>query len=69
LSNKERAELEGLPKKIELLEAEQAALTAKLADPKFFKTAGAEVARATTRLHDIEAELAAAYARWAELEG
>ncbi len=69
LSNKERAELEALPKRIEALEAEQATLTAKLADPAFFKTAGAEVARATGRLQEIEAELATAYARWSELEG
>jgi len=69
LTNKERAELEALPKTIERLEAEQVVLTTKLADPSFFKTAGAEVARVTTRLHESEAELAAAYARWAELEG
>ncbi|MEO7598133.1 MAG: ATP-binding cassette domain-containing protein, partial [Opitutus sp.] len=68
LSNKERAELEALPKKIELLESEQTKLTATLADPTFFKKAGAEVAKATGRLHEIEAELATAYARWAELE-
>jgi ABC transport system ATP-binding/permease protein len=68
LTNKERAELESLPKRIEVLEAEQAKLTAALADPVFFKTAGAEVGKATARLHEIEAELAAIYARWAELE-
>ena len=43
LSNKERTELEALPKKIEGLEAEQAQLTASLADPAFFKKGGAEV--------------------------
>jgi ATP-binding cassette subfamily F protein uup len=68
LSNKERAELEALPKKIENLEAEQATLTAKLADPDFFKKAGAEVSKATARLHQIESDLAVAYARWSELE-
>ncbi len=68
LSNKERAELEAFPKKIEELEAEQTALTAKLADPQFFKKPAVEVTRATARLHEIEALLAAAYARWAELE-
>ncbi|MEY4090483.1 MAG: hypothetical protein RJB55_2754, partial [Verrucomicrobiota bacterium] len=40
-----------------------------LADPTFFRTAGAEVSRATARLAEIEAELAKAYARWTELEG
>ncbi len=68
LTNKERAELEALPKKIEALEQEQAALTAKLADPVFFKKAGTEVAKAMGRLHEVEAEIAATYARWAELE-
>jgi ATP-binding cassette subfamily F protein uup len=68
LTNKERAELEALPKRIETLEAEQTQLTAALADPVFFKKPGGDVARATARLQEIEAELAAAYARWAELE-
>jgi ABC transport system ATP-binding/permease protein len=67
-TNKERAELEELPNEIEALEAEQAQLTKKLADPEFFKSAGAEVAKATGRLQEIEMELAARYARWAELE-
>jgi ATP-binding cassette subfamily F protein uup len=69
LTNKERAELAELPGRIEALETEQGGLTAKLSDPVFFKKAGLEVARATARLAEIEAELAAAYARWSELEG
>jgi ATP-binding cassette subfamily F protein uup len=69
LTNKERAELEAWPKKIEALEAEQTKLTEALADPAFFKKGGADVAKATARLHEIEAELAAGYARWSELEG
>ncbi len=69
LSNKERAELEALPAKIETLETEQAQLSEKLGDPVFFKTAGPEVAKATSRLAEIEGELAKAYARWSELEG
>ncbi|HWA87832.1 MAG TPA: ATP-binding cassette domain-containing protein [Opitutus sp.] len=68
LSNKERAELEALPKRIEALEAEQAKLTATLADPEFFRKGGAEVGKATARLDAIEAEMAAAFVRWAELE-
>ena len=68
LTNKERAELEAWPKTIETLEAEQSALTMKLGDPLFFKKPAVEVTRATARLHEIEAQLAAAYARWAELE-
>ncbi len=69
LTNKERAELDALPARIEKLEAEQATLTTQLADPVFFKTAGPEVRQATGRLGEIEAELATAYARWTELEG
>ncbi len=69
LTNKERAELEALPKVIEKLEAEQEILTAKLADPLFFKKPPVEVTHATERVHEIEAELATAYARWSELEG
>ncbi len=69
LTNKERAELEAWPKKIEILEAEQTKLTATLADPAFFKKGGAEVSRATARLSEIESELASGFARWSELEG
>jgi len=69
LSNKERTELAALPARIEVLEAEQTTLNTRLADPTFFRTAGAEVSRATARLAEIEAELAKAYARWTELEG
>jgi len=69
LNNKERAEVEALPKRIEALEAEQSILTTKLADPHFFKKPATEVTQATVRLHEIEAELARAYARWSELEG
>jgi len=68
LTNKERAELEALPKRIEDLETEQAELTAKLGDAEFFKKGGAEVTKATARLNEIEVEIAAAYQRWSELE-
>ena len=68
LTNKERAELEALPKTIEALDAELATLTAKLADPLFFKKPATEVTQATVRLHEVEAKVAAAYTRWAELE-
>jgi ATP-binding cassette subfamily F protein uup len=60
-------EFEALPKMIEALEAEQTTLTEKLGDPQFFRKPAVEVTRATARLHEIEAQLAAAYARWAEL--
>jgi len=69
LTNKERAERDALPKLIETLEDQQAKLTTKLADPSFFKKPATEVTQATVRLHELEAELARAYVRWAELEG
>ena len=69
LTNKERAELETRPAKIEVLEKEQSALTAQLADPAFFRQAGPAVGQATTRLAEIERQLAAVYERWTELGG
>jgi ATP-binding cassette subfamily F protein uup len=69
LTNKERSERDALPKAIEQLEDEQTILTGKLGDPLFFKKPATEVTQATVRLHEIEAELARAYARWTELEG
>ncbi len=69
LSNRERAELEALPARLEALEKEQSELTTRMADPAFFKGGGPEVARAAARLPELEAEIAAVYARWTELEG
>jgi ATP-binding cassette subfamily F protein uup len=68
LTNKERAELDTLPARIEALEQEQAQLAAKLGDPIFYKTAGAKFAEVKARLESVEREHAAAFARWEELE-
>src|SRR6478736_126493 len=68
LSGKEQKELETLPAKIEALEKEQAELTAKLADPAFYKTQGAKFAEVKTRLEAVEREHATVFARWEELE-
>lgn len=68
LNNKERAELDALPARIEALEKEQADLTAKLGDATFYKTAGARFAEVKARLETVEREHAAAFARWEELE-
>ncbi len=68
LSNKERAELDALPARIEALEKEQADLTAKLGDASFYKTGGAKFAEVKARLETVEREHAAAFARWEELE-
>jgi ABC transport system ATP-binding/permease protein len=68
LTFKEERELESLPERIAELEGEQESLHRTLADPEFYRTAGAEVARLNARLGELEQELAAAYGRWEELE-
>ena len=68
LNNREQRELAELPTRIEKLETEQAELTAKLGDPKFFRQDAAVVRAAEARIHELEKEHAAALARWEELE-
>jgi ATP-binding cassette subfamily F protein uup len=68
LSNKEQKELEALPARIEALEKEQAELTAKLADPSFYKNQAARFAEVKARLETLEKEHATTFARWEELE-
>lgn len=67
LSWAERQEFEGLPARIEGLEAERAELHRTLADPDFYK-GDPDIIRTTTERSDaLEAELDAAMERWAEL--
>ena len=66
---REGRELEILPARIEELEAEQASLTARLADPALYRDAADEVPALRARLESVAAELPALYARWEELEG
>ncbi len=68
LSYKEQRELEELPGRIEMLEAEQSQLHQKMADPAFFRQGGAEIGKVTARIEALETELKTAYARWEELE-
>ncbi|TYO98893.1 ATP-binding cassette subfamily F protein uup [Geothermobacter ehrlichii] len=68
LSFREKKELEELPARIEQLEAEQAGLHEKLADPDFYRSAGPEVGTCQQRLKELEEELEKAYERWQELE-
>ena len=68
LTNKEQRELADLPARIEALEKEQTELTAKLADPVFYRTAGVKFAEVKARLDALESEHATAFARWEELE-
>ena len=68
LSFKEERELEALPERIAAIEKEQGALHARLADPEFYKSAGAEVTVVNSRLEELEQELESAFVRWDELE-
>src|SRR5690606_8093969 len=67
-SFKETHELEQLPGKIEALEARVAAMTAAMGDPACYQRDGAAITADTEALAAVQAELDAAYARWAELE-
>jgi ATP-binding cassette subfamily F protein uup len=65
----QKKELAALPGRIERLEAEQHALAAAMASPTFYQQDSAQIAQASNRLKELEAELAEAYQRWEELEG
>lgn len=67
LSFSERRELNALPAKIEGLEDEQEALSAKMADPDFYRKAD-NIKKTGQRLAEIENELTQAYERWELLE-
>jgi len=67
LSFRERHELDELPRKIETLEVELAAVHERMVDPAFYREQGEAVVAATARLHKLEEELEVAYARWEEL--
>lgn len=64
----QQKELAELPDRIEALEAEQHALAAAMALPTFYQQENAQIAQASNRLKELEAELAQAYLRWEELE-
>jgi ATP-binding cassette subfamily F protein uup len=68
LSYKEQRELEAMPEKIQLLEAEQLRLQAAIADPASFQGPVARGAAALQRLQSLAAEIESAYARWDALE-
>ncbi len=66
--NREQRELEALPAKIEALEARHQTLSEQLVDPAFYQNEPHRLPKIQTELAGIEAETAAAYARWDELE-
>ncbi|NUS38021.1 MAG: ATP-binding cassette domain-containing protein, partial [Lysobacter sp.] len=69
LGFKETRELEQLPARIETLEARLAELAALSGDPAFYQRDTAAITTHNAALAQAQAELDAAYARWAELEG
>ena len=68
LSNKEREELQNLPKLIEQLEAEQEALHDAMSDPAFYQKPKDEIAASNTRAEKIPKKLEDAFERWEALE-
>jgi ATP-binding cassette subfamily F protein uup len=69
LSYKDTRELEQLPARIEALEARLAELTARSGDPAFYQRAPGAITAHNAELAQVQVDLDAAYARWAELEG
>lgn len=68
LSYKDARELEALPAKIEALEKRIAELGEAMNEPGFYQRDGAAIVAHNETLSAAQAELDAAYARWAELE-
>ena len=68
MSFNDKRELEALPDRIAALEAEQAALHARIADPALYEQAAQETVHINTRLGELEVEIDAAMQRWEELE-
>jgi len=65
---REQQELAALPIEIEGHEARVAELHEQMAQADFYKQPSDQIAAAQTELSDLERRLAAAYARWEELE-
>ena len=68
LSFKEQREFEALPERIAILEREQATLQASINGPDFYRSGAEAIRTALARVASLDAELAAAYARWDELD-
>jgi ABC transport system ATP-binding/permease protein len=68
LTYAQQRELEGLPDRIETLEAQLAELHQAMADPAFYRQDPAEIVKTNARLRSIENDLAEAYRRWEVLE-
>jgi ATP-binding cassette subfamily F protein uup len=67
LSYKDQRELDGLPERIEVLEAQLADGQGEIAAPGFYDQPHAVTHAALEALTKLQAELEVAYARWEEL--
>lgn len=68
LSFKEQKELDALPAEIEQLEAEQAKINQKLADPNIYRDHAADVKPLQVQLAQIEADIESKMQRWEALD-
>jgi ATP-binding cassette subfamily F protein uup len=68
LSFKDQRELDGLPTAIDALEREQRTLTERIAGADFYKESAESIKQALARADALQRELAAAYARWTDLD-
>jgi ATP-binding cassette subfamily F protein uup len=68
LSYREQQELQALPARIELLEAEQRGVEASVAAPEFYKEPAAAIATALERVQTLKRELGELYSRWDALD-
>ena len=69
LSYKEQRELDALPGRIDELEQQQQALEHTMSEPEFYQQDHTRIKDVTDQLAAVQAELEAAFERWAELEG
>ncbi|MEP7314637.1 MAG: ATP-binding cassette domain-containing protein, partial [Pseudomonadota bacterium] len=65
----DQRELDALPDKLEALESEKAALTARIADPGFYAQSHEKVTVELARLAAVDREIETAFTRWTQLEG
>ncbi len=68
LSFKEQRELEQLPQRIAELETEQAAISARLADPELYRKDAVEAQALNQRFAEIDTALIEALQRWEDIE-
>lgn len=68
LTSQEQKELKELPRRIEKLEAEQAAIQNQMAESAFYEQSSDKISAVMAKLGQLTTELEKAYARWDELE-